>query len=176
VGDLRDAAFSPDGALLLLATPTGYLIWPIDGQAPRAVITESDPLAQAYWSPDGRWLLVQDHTSARLIRTSDWSVAGTLTYASPLTEPTLSDTTLWRPAASSPWSADSAAFAFASGPATWQGQPLPTPASGAVAGLYTQQVTSSATSGAPSLIVSGAISAPGWSYPDPSTTLLQAAA
>ena len=176
VGDLRDVAFSPDGALLLLATPTGYLIWPIGGQAPRAVITESDPLAQAYWSPDGRWLLVEDHTGARLIRTSDWSVAGTLTYASPLTEPALSDTTLWRPAASSPWSADSAAFAFASGPATWQGQPLPTPASGVAAGLYIQQVTSSAPSGAPHLIASGAISAPGWSSLDPSTALLQAAA
>ena len=176
VGGLRDVAFSPDGALLLLATPTGYTIWPMDGQTPRAVIAESDPLAQAYWSPDGRWLLIEDHSGARLIRTSDWSVAATLAYASPLAEPTLSDTTLWRPAATSPWSADSSAFAFASGPATWQGQPLPTPASGAAAGLYTQQVTSSAPSGAPSLVASGVISSPGWSYPDPSTTLLQAAA
>lgn len=176
VSGLRDVAFSPDGALLLLATPTGYTIWPMDGQTPRAVIAESDPLAQAAWSPDGRWLLVEDHSGARLIRTSDWSVAATLAYASPLAEPTLSDTTPWRPAATSPWSADSSAFAFASGPATWQGQPLPIPASGAAAGLYTQQVTSSAPSGAPSLVASGVISSPGWSYPDPSTTLLQAAA
>ncbi len=176
VTGLRDLAFSPDGALLLLATPTGYTIWPIGGQAPRAVIAESDPLAQAYWSPDGRWLLLEDRSGARLIRTSDWRVAGTLAYASPLAGPTLSDTTLWRPAASSPWSGDSAAFTFASGPATWQGRSLPMPASGATVGLYTQQVSDNEASGAPTLIASGAISAPGWSYPDPSTTLLMATA
>lgn len=174
VSGLRDMAFSPDGALLLLATPTGYTIWPMGGQTPRAVIAESDPLAQAYWSPDGRWLLIEDHSGARLIHTRDWSVAGTLAYASPLAEPTLSDTTLWRPSASSPWSGDSAAFTFASGPATWQGSPLPTPASGATVGLYT--VSTTALSDAPTQIASGAISAPGWSYPDPSTTLLMAAA
>ncbi|HEX8983307.1 MAG TPA: hypothetical protein VF792_11085 [Ktedonobacterales bacterium] len=173
---LRDAAFSPDGSLLLTAGPTGYLIWPIDGPAPRAVIPESDPLAQAYWSPDNRWLLVEDHTSVRLIRTSDWSVQGTLTYAAPLPQPQVNDTTLWRPAASSPWSADSSAFTFASGAAAWQGQRLLAPPSGAVAGLYVERVDQNTTQGAPTLIASGNISAPGWSAPDPSTTLLMAVA
>lgn len=176
VSGLRDAAFSPDGALLLLDTETGYLIWPIGGQAPRAVINEADPLAQAYWSPDGRWLLIEDHTGARLIRTSDWSAQATLTYASPLAEPQTSDATPWRPAASSPWSADSAAFTFASGAANWQGKSLATPADSAVTGLYVEQVSQTAPQGAPTLIASGLITAPGWSYPDPSTTLLQAAA
>ncbi len=172
---LRDAAFSPDGSMLLLANPTGYLIWPMGGQAPRAAIPESDPLAQVYWSPDSRWLLVEDRSGARLIRASDWSVQGTLAYASALPQPQVNDTTLWRPAASSPWSADSSAFTFASGSATWQGKPLPTPASGAVAGLYVEQVGQSTTQGSPTLIASGNISAPSWSAPDPSTTLLMAA-
>lgn len=174
--NLRDAAFSPDGSLLLLATPTGYLVWPVKGQAPRAVIAESDPLAQAFWSPDGRWLLLEDHAGARLIRTSDWSVQGQLSYAHPLATPATDDTTPWRPAASSPWSSDSSAFTFASADATWQGKPLATPTGAAAAGLYIEQVTQRAAQGAPTLIASGPISAPGWSYPDPSTTLLQAAA
>jgi hypothetical protein len=174
---LRDAAFSPNGSLLLLATPTGYLVWAVNGQAPRAVITESDPLAQAYWSPDGRWLLLEDHSGARLIRTSDWSVQGSLSYASPLPEPATDDTTPWRPAASSPWSGDSSAFIFASAAARWQGQPLPIPTGGgATAGLYVEQVTQRTAQGAPTLIASGQITALGWSYPDPSTTLLMAAA
>ncbi len=173
---LRDAAFSPDGSLLLTANPTGYLIWPIGGPAPRAVIPESDPLAQVYWAPDGRWLLVEDHTSVRLIRTSDWSVQGTLTYAAPLPQPQIGDTTLWRPAASSPWRTDSSAFTFASGAATWQGKPLLAPARGAVAGLYVEQVSQNTAQGAPTLIASGNISAPGWSAPHPSTTLLMAVA
>lgn len=172
---LRDAAFSPDGSLLLLALPASYLVWPMNGQAPRASIQEADPLAQAYWSPDGRWLLLEDASGARLIRTNDWSVAGQLTYASALPEPQVSAATLWRPAASSPWSANSSAFTFASGAARWQNQPLATPAQGATEGLYVEQVTASAPQGASTLIASGPIAAPGWSYPDPSTTLLQAA-
>lgn len=173
---LRDAAFSPDGSLLLLANPTGYLIWSMGGPAPRAVIPEADPLAQVYWSPDGRWLLVEDHSGARLIRASDWSVQGTLTYAAPLPEPQINDTTLWRPATSSPWSGDSSAFTLASGAATWQGKPLATPANGAIAGLYVEQVSQNAAPSAPTLIASGNISAPGWSAPDPSTTVLMAVA
>ncbi|HEU5342771.1 MAG TPA: hypothetical protein VFU60_00350 [Ktedonobacterales bacterium] len=173
---LRDAAFSPDGALLLLDQSSYFSVISANGQSAHITIPKSDPLTQAFWSPDGRWLLLEDRSGARLIRTSDWRVAGTLAYASPLAGPTLSDTTLWRPAASSPWSGDSAAFTFASGPATWQGRSLPTPASGATVGLYTQQVSDNEASGAPTLIASGAISAPGWSYPDPSTTLLMATA
>lgn len=175
VSGLRDAAFSPDGSLLLLATPTSFLVWPLAGQAPRASITEGDPLAQAWWSPDGRWLLIEDRDGARLIRASDWSVRATLTYASPLAAPQITTATPWRPGASSPWSGDSAAFTFASAAATWQGQPLPTPKDGAAAGLYVAQVTSDAVSGTPTLIASGPLTAPGWSCPNPSTTLLMAA-
>jgi hypothetical protein len=174
VSGLRDAAFSPDGSLLLLATPTGYLVWPVTGQAARASIAESDPLAQAFWSPDGRWLLIEDTNGARLIHTSDWSVQGTLTYTAPLAVP--ANPTQWRPAASSPWSGDSSAFTFASAAAaTWQGKALPAPRN-ASAGLYVQSMTHDSASGQPRLIASGAISAPGWSCPDPSTTLLVAAA
>lgn len=175
VSGLRDAAFSPDGSLLLLVTPTSFLIWPLAGQTPRASIAESDPLAQAWWSPDGRWLLTADRTGARLIRVSDWSAQATLAYASPLAAPQLTAATPWRPAATSPWSDDSAAFAFASAAATWQGQPLPAPKDGATAGLYVERVTTDAASGSPTLIASGPITAPGWSCPDPSTTLLMAA-
>lgn len=178
VSGLRDVAFSPDGSLLLLATPSGYLIWPLVGNAPRAVIAEPDPLAQAFWSPDGRWLLVEDAAGARLISAVDWQVRASLTYAQPLTEPQVGGQTLWRPAASSPWRPDSAAFAFAAGAgAQWNGKPLPAPHG--QAGLYIATVAASGaqvTPSLPTLIASGPLSAPGWSAPDPSTTLLQAAA
>lgn len=173
---LRDVAFSPDGSLLLLDQSSDFAVIPVNGQGTDAVIPKRDPLTQAYWSPDGRWLLLEDRVGARLVRTSDWSVQGNLTYATPLSEPQTSDTTPWRPATSSPWSGDSSAFAFASGPAQWQGQPLATPANGASAGLYVEQVSQTSPEGTPTLIASGDITAPGWSCPDPSTTLLQAAA
>lgn len=177
VSGLRDMAFSPDGSLLLLATPTGYLVWPLGGNIARAAISENDALAQAYWSPDGRWLLIEDRSGARLIRTSDWSVQASLVYTQPLIEPQTDSATPWRPAAVSPWSGDSSAFTFASAPATWQGKALAAPTGGATAGLYVEQVGASAAQGAPTLIASGNdITAPGWSYPDPSTSLLMAAA
>ncbi|HET9109380.1 MAG TPA: hypothetical protein VFN78_01015 [Ktedonobacterales bacterium] len=172
---LRDLAFSPDGSLLLLDQSSDFAVIPVNGQGTAAVIPKRDTLTQAYWSPDGRWLLLEDHAGARLIRASDWSVQGNLAYASPLSVPQTSDTTPWRPAASSPWRGDSSAFTVASGPATWQGQPLATPANGASAGLYVEQVSQTAPQGMPTLIASGDITAPGWSCPDPSTTLLQAA-
>lgn len=176
VSDLRDMAFSPDGSLLLLATPTGYTVVPAGGGTARAAIAESDPLAQAYWSPNGRWLLLEDHRGARLIRTSDWSVMGALTYATPLTEPQISELTPWRPAAVSPWSSDSSAFAFVSGHGSWQGQGLDRLQGTTLASLYVEKVSQRTIQGAPTRIASSDITTPGWSYLDPSTALLMAAA
>jgi hypothetical protein len=173
--DLRDVAFSPDGALLLLDTASGMLLWPVGENAPRGVIAENDPLAQAFWSPDGRWILVDDSAGLRLYSAaSGWREQAALTYASPLSAPAISATTPWRPATANPWSPDGTAFVFASGPAQWQGARLATPTSGS-AGVYVERIGASGPSGAPALIASGGVTAPSWGYSDPSTVLLTAA-
>ncbi len=172
---LRDAAFSPDGSLLLLDTTSSMLLWPVSGQAPRGVIQESDPLAQAWWSPNGSWLLVADSAGLRLYSAaSGWRLQATLTYTTPLTAPTISATTPWRPATANPWNPDGSAFVFASGPAQWQGVSLATPRAGP-AGIYVERMGANGPSGAPALIASGDVTAPSWGYSDPSTVLLVAA-
>lgn len=172
---LLDAAFSPDGSLLLLDTTSGILIWPVNGQAPRGVIEESDPLAQAWWSPDSRRLLVADSAGLRLFNAANgWRTQASLTYATPLAGPSISGETAWRPATANPWNPSGTAFIFASGPGQWQGASLAPPRSGP-SGVYVEQVGASGPSGAPSLIASGNVTAPSWGYSDPSTVLLMAA-
>ena len=173
--DLRDAAFSPDGSMIALDLPNSLLIWSLDGGGMVRAIPESDPLAQAFWSPDGRWILVEDSAGMRL-----YSVKGafqpraSLTYAAPLSAPAIGATTPWRPATTNPWSPDGSALVFASGAAQWQGARLATPTSGS-AGVYVARVGASGPSGAPALIASGDVTAPSWGYSDPSTVLLTAA-
>ncbi len=173
---LLDVDFSPDGSLLLLHTTSGLLIWPVNGPAPRGVINENDPLAQVWWSPDGRRLLVADNAGLRLYSAaSGWRAQASLAYATPLSEPATSGGTAWRPATANPWSADGTAFVFASGPAQWQGADLAVPLS-APSGVYVEHVGANGPSGTPSLIASGDVTAPSWGYSDPSTVLLMAAA
>jgi hypothetical protein len=174
--DLLDVAFSPDGSLLLLDTANGMLIWPVNGQAPRGVIPESDPLAQAWWSPDGRWLLVADSAGLKLYSAaSEWRARAALTYVAPLSEPAISGVPAWRPATANPWSPDGSALIFASGPASWQGVGLAAPRSGP-AGLYVERVGANGPATSPTLIASGDVTAPSWGYSDPSTVPLMAVA
>jgi Tol biopolymer transport system component len=174
--NLRDVAFSPDGSMVLLDLPDSLLIWPVDGAGSRRSIPESDPLAQAFWSPDGRWILVEDSAGMRLYSvTGDTQPQATLTYAAPLSAPTISAGTPWRPATANPWNPDGSAIVFASGPAQWQGASLARPQRGP-AGIYVEQIGENGPSGAPTLIASGDVRVPSWGYSDPSTVLLTPAA
>lgn len=172
VSGVRDAAFSPDGATLLIQISDGMLIWPLDQRVPRASILESDSVAQTYWSPDSRWLLVEDDEGLRLYSAaSHWNAQAALTFVTPLGAPVISATTPWRPATANPWSPDGASFVFASGPAAWMSQGSvslrPSPA-----GIYVERVSASGPDASPTLIASGNVSAPSWGYSDPSTVLL----
>ena len=169
---VRDAAFSPDGATLLIQVSDGFVIWPLDQTTPRSAIVERDPLAQAYWSPDSRWLLIEDSAGLRLYSgASHWNVQASLNLATPLAAPATSATTPWRPATANPWSPDGASFVFASGPAAWlsHGQ---TALRASPAGIYVVRIAASGPAASPTLIASGNVSAPSWGYSDPSTVLL----
>lgn len=175
ITNLLDASFSPNGALLLLRGPQTTLIWPVNGQAPVGVIHESDPLAQAYWSPDSRWLLMEDSTGLTLYSaTAEFHGVATVTYAAPLAEPQTTGGTAWRPATANPWKPDSSAFVFATAGASWfgpNGQRASLRPNGP-AGIWVEQLGASGPSGAPTLIASGNVTSPSWAYSDPSTVLL----
>jgi Tol biopolymer transport system component len=169
---LEDASFSPDGESLLLHTTSGLLIWPVGGQAPQGVIADSDPLLQAWWSPNARWLLTADANSLRLYSAAhSWNSQAILTYTTPLTEPQIDAGTAWRPATANPWSPDGTAFVFASPPAGWINTGPPS-LHATPAGIYVEQIGANGLSGAPTLIASGNVTTPSWAYLDPSTTLL----
>lgn len=169
---LEDASFSPDGASLLLHTASGLLIWPLGAQAPQASIADSDPLLQAWWSPNARWLLTADASGLRLYSAArHWASVATLTYATPLREPQVSSNTPWRPETINPWSSDGTALVFASPAARWQSASLPAPRAGS-AGVYVEQISANGPTGSLALIASGDVTTPSWSSVDPSTALL----
>lgn len=171
---LLDAAFSPDGSLLLVRTPAAFQVFRVTApDAPLFSWPETDPLALPWWSPDSHTILVQDVTGWQQVNVAHQTVRPLLVYSQPGATTTLSATTDWHPAATSPYSPDGSQVVFAA-PAgsTWLGGPLPRPQTGTT-GLYVASLQGS-NPGQPSLIDSGADYAPGWSYLDPSTAFLLA--
>ncbi|HEY7984928.1 MAG TPA: hypothetical protein VID73_12210 [Ktedonobacterales bacterium] len=170
VPGLLDAAFTPDGSRLLTRTAAGFQIWSLNGAtAPDFTWPEEDPRALAWWSPDGTKLLVRDARGLALVDARARGVTQLL--VAPATATAATPPAVWRPLASSPWSADGASFVFTdSGTGMWSGQALPTRGAG---GLY---VASAAHPGQlPALIHSGADAWPGWSALDASASLLAGA-
>lgn len=173
VSQLLDAAFSPDGSMLLVRTPSLFELWRPGAQTPVVTWIERDPYALPWWAPDSRALLIHDATGWQFLDVSKHVVRTLLHFASPLAAPA-GPPVDWRPAADSPWNPDGSQIVLdgASGD-TWQGKPLPTP-NGSSEGLYTASYTGGAFGGA-TLIASGGNAAPSWSTLDPSTTFLASA-
>ncbi len=179
IPDLLDAAFSPNGSLVLARTPQGYSVWSA-GQpgAARFSWPEADAAASATWAPSGDYLLVHDSRGAQLVNLAARTVAPLLVYASasnlPTTNPPAAQPSeLWRPATGSPWSADGTRIVFvARSGDMWGGSALPGKGQGRNAGLYVGQIQGDGAPGAATLIESGDDRAPSWGYADPSTTLL----
>jgi hypothetical protein len=170
---LLDNAFSPDGSLLLVHTGAAFAVWRV-GAAPAAVVyswSESDPDALAWWSPDGRAILVRDQAGLELADLGARATRPLLATPAPVAAPgTPAPAAAWQPLVSSPWSADSTRIVFTDpGSGLWQGRALPSASSGG--GLY---VAASSGSAAPQLLVSGVVAWPGWSVLDPSASLLVA--
>lgn len=171
-GALLDYAFAPDGAQLLVRTPSDFEIWRLSaGAESPAVFTwpEDDPLALAWWSPDARNVLIRDRAGLWLADTRARSLSPLLASATPAVP--AAQPASWHPLAGSPWNAASSRIVFAdSGAGLWLGHPLPAP-KGTAGGLYIASVSGA---GAPTLIDSGAGLWPSWSYLDPSASFLVA--
>ncbi len=152
---LLDAAFSPDGSMLLTRTPTAFHLWRLNAnRAPMIVIPERDPLAMPYWSPDGRSLLVEDTAGMRLARIDQASVQNVQTPDQRSAGGALALHPRWRPASGSPWNPESSAFVLTRG-------------TGALI-VGTLHANGQITTG---VLPSGG-SAPSWTYADPSTVFL----
>lgn len=170
---LLDAAFSPDGSLVLVRTPDAFELWSVPSAgAPLFTWPEADPLALPWWSPNGQTLLVEDASGWQLVHMTTHAISRLLTTSSPGAPPAITPQTEWRPTSASPWNPGGTQFVFVSAKSDlWQGQSLPAP-QGSATGLYVAAVPANQASEAPRLINSGDDRSPGWSYLDPSTTFL----
>lgn len=172
---LLDAAFSPDGSLVLVRTAEAFELWRV-GNATNPLFTwpEADPTALPWWSPDGQALLIEDATGWQVVNVTPHTIRQLLTLAEPAVPSAITAQTQWHPISASPWSPDGTHFVFVSaGGNLWQGKPLPKP-QGSTTGLYIVAGANGQAMGAPTLIDSGADRSPEWSYLDPSTTFLVA--
>ncbi|HLJ80545.1 MAG TPA: hypothetical protein VKT52_03590, partial [Ktedonobacterales bacterium] len=171
---LLDAAFSPDGSLLLVRTLTDFQLYSAaTSGAPLYTWPETDPLALPWWSPDGRVILVQDATGWQQIDVIHHTLRPLLIYGQPGAPAMLDANTSWHPATTSPYSPDGSQIVFAARTGSaWLGSQLPTPRKSAT-GLYVASFQNGHP-GQAALIDSGADYAPGWSYLDPSTAFLVA--
>lgn len=173
VAHLLDAAFSPDGTLLVAHTTESLALY-TSGGTQQFSWGESDPLALIWWSPDSKRLLVQDTTGLTLVDVARKAVTPLLVYRSPLPVQTVDGSATWHPATGNPWSPDGSHIVFACDSGTsWRGKALPAP-KGSGVGLYVAALTDAGGS-TPALIDDHADSAPSWSWPDPSSTFLVSA-
>lgn len=171
---LLDAAFSPDGAWLLIRTPTDFQLYTVATPATQVFLwSETDPLALPWWAPDSRTILVRDVAGWQQVDIPNRAIHPLLTYGQPGAAASLAADTDWHPAASSPFSPDSTRIVFvAPAGSTWLGSQLPPPKSGKT-GLYVASFQHDSP-GQPMLIDSGADYAPSWGYSAPSTVFLEA--
>ncbi|HEV7128752.1 MAG TPA: hypothetical protein VGN32_15080 [Ktedonobacterales bacterium] len=175
VSELLDYAFAPDGSHVLIQTSSRFEVWSI-GATPSGLPTytwdESDGDAQVWWSPDARYVLVSDGAGLWLADLRRHALEHLLDQSSSAVAPPVDTHRFWHPLTGSPWSPDGAQIVFAdSAYASWLGHALPVPAAGG--GLYVASVVNARV--APTLIASGSIAWPSWSYLDPNASWLVAA-
>lgn len=168
-----DAAFSPDGTLLLVRTPSSFELWTTAG-APTPLFSwpETDPLALPWWSPDSRAILVQDASGWNLVNVPAKTERQVIAFPSgSATSATTSASASWTPASGDPWSPGGGSVVFAApAHARLNGTPLAKPARGS-AGLYVAPARSTGI-GQADLIYSGTPRQPGWGYSAPDTVFL----
>jgi hypothetical protein len=172
---LVDAAFSPDGSLLLVRTPTQFEVFKVGNTASIFSWSQSDQTALPWWAPDSNRLLVLDHSGLTLVDIHKHVMETLLTVqAADGSSPAPVTSTEWHPATTDPWATggDQIVFAASKGDSWRTGgkATLPAPTAGDH-GLYVVALQGD-TPGLPALIDSGNDSLPTWSYPDPSTTFL----
>ncbi|HEX6780272.1 MAG TPA: hypothetical protein VF099_18855 [Ktedonobacterales bacterium] len=139
IANLQQYAWSPDGHLLLARTSSDYRIYSDQGSE-RFAWNDSASVSLPFWSPDSRFILMLEPDGISLVDAAAQTQSHLLNAVLTLPAPPTSGQAAWlRPAANSPWKADSSAFLFTSPRGSaWSAQPghgLPS-AAGAGAGLY----------------------------------------
>ena len=139
IANLQQYAWSPDGHLLLARTSSDYRIYSDQGSE-RFAWNDSASVSLPFWSPDSRFILILEPDGISLVDAAAQTQSHLLNAVLTLPAPPTSGQAAWlRPAANSPWKADSSAFLFTSPRGSaWSAQPgrgLPS-ASGAGDGLY----------------------------------------
>jgi hypothetical protein len=173
---LVDAAFSPDGSLLLVRTLTQFEVFKVGSTGSLFSWPESDAAALPWWAPDSNRLVVLDHSGLTLVDVHRRVTETLLTFeASGSSSPAAVNSTQWHPATTNPWDMSGGQIVFAASKGdTWRQvgktTTLPAPSTGDH-GLYVVALQGD-TPGVPDLIDSGNDSLPTWSYSDPSTTFL----
>jgi len=167
VPTLFDAAFSPDGAWLLVRTPETFVLWDVKTPGSARYQWENlDQTAIPYWAPDSRRILVFDAAGASLVDPTAQTQRAAIKYNKPhVTAP--GSPPHWRPAPGGPWSPDGGSVTFVAAVGdSWNGEKLST------AGLYVVAINGGVQVGSARLIDNGADEAPFWGYLDASASFL----
>src|SRR5579859_4126567 len=177
VANLLQYAWSPDGRSLLARTASEYQVYSANG-VERFAWSESSAASLPFWSPDSRFLLILDPDGAAFVNVAAQQrqslLSGAVALPPPPNDPNLA--AFLRPAASSPWKADSSAFLISNdGKGAWNpqpGKPLPG-ASGSGDGLYLVTLgQQNSAAQFPSLIDWGEHASVAWSTLDPNCAFL----
>lgn len=171
-----DAAFSPDGTLLLVRTPTSFELWSAAGSSsPLFSWPEADPLALPWWSPDSHTILVQSAAGLDLVSVSSKHVRQVIAFPSGANSAaTLPSRVTWTPATADPWSPDGSQVVFTAPAGSRSTSTLLVQPKQGNTGLYVAALKGGGL-GVPHLIFSGSIRSPGWGYAAPDTAFLVAA-
>lgn len=171
-----DAAFSPDGSLLLVRTPSSFELWSAAGSStPLFSWPETDPFALPWWSPDGHAILVQDAAGLELVTVGAKRVRRVISFPSGASSVTaLPSRPTWTPATADPWSLDGSQIVFTAPPGSRGTSALLAQPKQGAAGLYVAALKGDDL-GLPRLIFSGSIRSPSWGYAAPDTEFLAAA-
>jgi len=170
-------AWSPDGDHLLYTSGTEYTILNVASASAFQVVGEDGSVP--YWSPDGRFLVLEGEHTLQLISMQDkrvqWLLSDTrqtdllVTRGPTQSGSQVASDVLLQPVPNSIWSPDSRHFLFLTGQRLfWQGQKL---SSGK--GLYTISIDDRGRpQGAPTIVDTGNDSQAGWTYQDANTSFL----
>jgi hypothetical protein len=167
-GALDGYAWSPDGTHLLTHQAGKWTIYTAAGSSVM-MWNDADPMPLAWWSPDGRAVLIRSPLALTLVTLATQTRQPLVMFSAP--NPAVpSQATQGLPVTGSPWSADSQQIALVADAGTWSDGTKLATKSKPGSGLYIISISS--LKKAPALVDWGDHVALSWSTPDPNTQWL----